>query len=124
VIPDRLPSLIVLVGFWIPPAVAGWVAAESFLRSTRRARAIVIYAVLATFVLAYAAAWFLFNLGRMPPYISGASTDPTFAPPSAVWGLAVFASALVLPGSALASFLAFRIRARMLRHTSPAGSTY
>ena len=28
-IPDRLPSLIVLVGFWIPPAVAGWVAAGS-----------------------------------------------------------------------------------------------
>ena len=25
VLPDRLPSLIVLAGFWIPPAVAGWV---------------------------------------------------------------------------------------------------
>ena len=83
-LPDRLPSLIVLVGFWIPPAVAGWVTAGFLLRSARRPRATVIYAVLATFVLGYAAAWFLFNLGRMPPYIPGASTDPTFAPPSAV----------------------------------------
>ena len=116
-IPDRLPSLIVLVGFWIPPAVAGWVAAGSFLRSTRRA---LTYAVLALFVLVYAAAWFLFNLDRMPPYIPGASTDPTFAPPRAVVSLAVVASALVLPGSALACVLAFRIRARILRLMSQA----
>ena len=119
-IPDRLPSLIVLVGFWIPPAVAGWVAAGSFLQNNSRARAALSYAVLAIFVLVYAAAWFLFNLGRMPPYIPGASTDPTFAPPRAVWGLAVVASALVLPGSALACVLAFRIRARMLRLMSQA----
>ena len=114
-IPDRLPSLIVLVGFWIPPAVAGWVAAEFLLRSARRARAALIYAVLAIFVLGYAAAWFLFNLGRMPPYIPGATTDPTFAPPRAVAGLAVVASALVLPGSALACVLAFYIRRRVQR---------
>ena len=75
--PDRLPSLIVLVGFWIPPAVAGWVAAGSLQRSTKRDRATVTYAALATFVLGYAAAWFLFNLGRMPPYIPGATLDPT-----------------------------------------------
>ena len=112
-IPDRLPSLIVLVGFWVPPALAGWVAAESLQRSTRRPRATVIFAVLATFVLGYAAAWFLFNLGRMPPYIPGASTDPTFAPPKAIAGLAVVASALVLPGSALACALAFQLRKRM-----------
>ena len=115
-IPDRLPSLIVLVGFWIPPAVVGWVAAGSILRNSRRARVRVIYAVLAIFVLGYAAAWFLFNLGRMPPYIPGASTDPTFAPPRAVAGLAVVASALVLPGSVLACVLAFRSR-RALRRT-------
>jgi hypothetical protein len=113
--PDRLPSLIVLVGFWIPPAVAGWVAAESLQQRTRRDRAIVTYAVLATFVLGYAAAWFIFNLGRMPPYIPGATTDPTFAPPRAVAGLAVVASALVLPGSALACALAFRRRGLLLR---------
>jgi Na+-driven multidrug efflux pump len=116
--PDRLPSLIVLVGFWIPPAVVGWLAAGSILRSTQRARPTVIYAVLATFVLGYAGAWFLFNLGRIPPYIPGASTDPTFAPPRAVAWLAVVASALVLPGSALACALAFRRRARMFRPTS------
>jgi hypothetical protein len=73
--PDRLPSLIVLVGFWIPPAVAGWVAAGSLQRSTGR-RPTATYAILATFVVAYAAAWFLFNLGRMPPYIPGAVRDP------------------------------------------------
>ena len=113
--PDRLPSLIVLVGFWIPPAVAGWVAAGSAQRSTQQDRPTSTYAILATFVLAYAAAWFLFNLGRMPPYIPGATMDPTFAPPEAVRGLAVVTSALVLPGSALACALAFRRRRRMLR---------
>src|SRR5262245_50403542 len=105
--PDRLPSLIVLVGFWIPPAVAGWIAAGVFQRSTRRSRTTVIYAALAVFVLGYAALWFFYNLGRMPPYIPGATTDPTYAPPRAVAGLAVVASALVLPVSALACALAF-----------------
>ena len=116
--PDRLASLIVLIGFWIPPAVAGWVAAGILHRSTRRNSATVTYAVLAAFVLGYAAAWFLWNLGRMPPYIPGATTDPTFAPPRAIAGLAVVAGALVLPGSALASALAFRRRGRMLRRPS------
>lgn len=115
--PDRLPSLVVLVGFWIPPAVVGWVAAES-LRRIMRPRSSAIYVVLAAFVLCYAAGWFLFNLGRMPPYIPGASTDPTFAPPRAVAWLAVVAGALVLPGSALACALAFRGRARMLGRAS------
>jgi biotin transporter BioY len=118
-IPDRLPSLIVLVGFWIPPAVAGWVAAEFLQRSTKRHRAAVTYAVLATFVLGYAAAWFLFNLSRIPPYLPGATHDPTYAPPEAVAGLAVVAGALVLPGSAIACVLAFRV-ARRLRRTSAA----
>lgn len=116
--PDRLPSLIVLVGFWIPPAVAGWVAAGAIQQCTQRDRAIVTYAVLAIFVLGYAAAWFLFNLGRMPPYIPGASIDPTLAPPRAVRGLALVAGALVLPGSALACVLAFRRHRRMLGPTS------
>ncbi len=93
------------------------VAAGSLYRSTKRDRATVTYAVLAIFVLGYAAAWFLFNLGRMPPYIPGATTDPTFAPPQAVAGLAVVTSALVLPGSALACALAFRLRGRMTRRT-------
>lgn len=123
-IPDRLPSLIVLVGFWIPPAVAGWVAAASLLRSTSRARPTLTYIVLTAFVLGYAAVWFLFNLGRMPPYIPGASTDPTFAPPKAVMGLAVVASVLVLPGSALACFLGFRSRAWALKLMSRAGSSH
>jgi hypothetical protein len=113
--PDRLPSLIVLVGFWIPPAIAGWLAAGSLERSTERARDRVVYVMLGIFVLAYAAVWFLFNLGRMPPYIPGATIDPTIATPRAARGLAVVASALVLPGSALACALAFRRRRRMSR---------
>src|SRR5687768_15134304 len=115
-IPDRLPSLIVLVGFWILPAVAGWVAAEFLQRSTRRYRAAVTYAVLVIFVLAYSAAWFLFNLSAIPPYLPGATQDPTYAPPEAVTGLAVVTCALVLPGSAIACLLAFRV-ARKLRRT-------
>ena len=107
-IPDRLPSLIVLVGFWVPPAVAGWLAAEFLQRAARHIRAAAIYAVLAFFVLAYAALWFLFNLGRMPPYIPGSTMDPTFAPPKAVAALALVAGVLILPGSALACWLAFR----------------
>jgi len=117
-IPDRLPSLIVLVGFWIPPAVAGWVAAELLHRSTKRERVRVTIGVLAIFVLGYAAAWFFFNPGRMPPYIPGASTDPTFAPPKAVAGLAVVASALVLPGSALACAVAFKVCRRLQRRVA------
>lgn len=115
-LPDRLPSLIVLIGFWILPALAGWVAAGFLQRSLGRYRATVTFAVLALFVLGYAAAWFLFNLGRMPPYIPGASSDPTLAPPEAVLGLAVVTIALVLPGSALACALAFRLRRRMPGH--------
>ena len=112
--PDRLPSLIVLVGFWIPPAMAGWAAAGFLQRRPHRPRATVTYAVLSAFVLLYAAAWFLLNLIAMPPYIPGATKDPTYAPPRAVTGLAAFTSALILPGSALACTLAFRRRRRML----------
>jgi hypothetical protein len=117
VIPDRLPSLIVLVGFWVPPAAAGWLAAEFVQRAAQRIRTAAIYGVLAIFVVVYAALWFLFNLGRMPPYIPGATMDPTFAPPRAVAGLALVAGVLVLPGSALACWLAFRARRAL---TNPA----
>lgn len=108
--PDRLPSLIVLVGFWVPPAIAGWVAAGSVRRSSPPDRVTTTYAMLAVAVLVYSAAWFVFNLGRMPPYIPGATMDPTVATPEAVRWLAVVAGALVLPGSALACALAFRRR--------------
>jgi len=65
------------------------------------------HAVLAVFVLGYAAAWFVFQLDRMPPYIPGSSRDPTYAPPEAVRGLLLVAAALVLPVSAIACALAF-----------------
>ena len=116
--PDRLPSLVLLVGCWVVPAAAGWVAAGIAHRSTPRGRAILKYAVLTTFVLAWSAFWFLFQLNRIPPYVPGATEDPTYAPPEAVAGLAVVASALVLPVSAIACALAFRSRARRLRRGS------
>jgi len=118
--PDRLPSLVLLVGFWIPPAVVGFAAADLAHRSARRVRPALIYTVLAIVVLGWSAGWFLFNLGRMPPYVPGATRDPTYAPPEAVAGLAVVASALVLPGSAIACVLAFRSRGRSLRRTAGA----
>jgi hypothetical protein len=71
------------------------------------------YVSLGVFVVGYAALWFLFNVGRMPPYIPGAVTDPTIATPQAVAALAVFVAAVVLPGSAAACALAFRHRRRM-----------
>ena len=118
--PDRLPSLVLLVGFWIPPALVGFAAADLVHRSTTRVRPALIYTVLAIFALGWSAAWFLFNLGRMPPYVPGATRDPTHAPPEAVAGLAVVASALVLPGSVTACLLAFRSRRRSLERTSAA----
>jgi hypothetical protein len=118
--PDRLPSLIVLVGFWIPPTVAGWVAAGSLARSGARVRAKAIYAALAVFVMGYAAAWFFFNLRRMPPYIPGATMDPTVATPRAVRWLAAFTGTLVVPGSALACTLAFQGRWRMVERAADA----
>jgi hypothetical protein len=72
--------------------------------------------VLAADVLGYDVAWFLFNLGRMPPCMPWASIDPAVAAPRAVTGLAVVAVVLVLPaGSALACALAFRGRRRLLK---------
>ena len=114
-IPDRLPSLIVLVGFWIPPAVAGWVAAGFLQRSTIRYRKAVTYAALMVFVLGYAAAWFFLNLNAIPPYLPGATEDPRYAPPEAVKGLAVVTGVLVLPGSAIACLLGFRIARKLSR---------
>jgi hypothetical protein len=110
-VPDRLPSL--LVGFWIPPAVAGWVAAGGLRRSQELVRVTATRVALAAFVPGYAAAWFAFNLHRMPPYIPVAAMDPTYASPRATAGLALVAAAFVLPGSALACFLAYRKRMRM-----------
>lgn len=48
-LPDRLPSLIVLVGFWLPPALAGWAVASFLPRGARRHLTVVAYAGLATF---------------------------------------------------------------------------
>ena len=120
--PDRLPSLVLLVGFWIPPAVVGFAVAGFVHRSITRLRPALIYTALAIFALGWSAAWFLFQLDRIPPYVPGATKDPTYAPPEAVAGLAVVASAFVLPGSAIACMLAFRSRGRSLRRRSAARS--
>lgn len=120
--PDRLLSLGLLVGFWIPPAIAGRAAAEYLHRSATRVRPALMYAGLTTFVLGWSLVWFLINLSAMPPYLPGASHDPTYAPPEAVRGLVVVATALVLPGSAIACWLAFRIR-RRVRASETVGPT-
>ena len=113
--PDRLPSLVLLAGFWVPAAIAGGAAAEFVHRNTTRVRPATVYAALAAFVLASTAIWFYINRSAMPPYLPGTTMDPTYAPPEAVATLAVVASALVLPGSAIACVLAFRSRRRALR---------
>ncbi len=119
-IPDRLPSLVLLVGFWIPAAMVGWAAADLARRNTPRLRPPVTFALLAALVVGWSATWFVFQVHRMPPYIPGATADPTDAPPKAVAALAAVAAALVLPGSAIAAGLAFRIRRRSL-HRAAAG---
>jgi len=110
--PDRLLSLVVLVGCWIPPALAGRAAAAFVHR--RPTRVTQVYAGLAAFVVAWTAVWFLINRIAIPPYLPGATQDPTYAPPEAVAGLAVVAAALVLPLGAIACVVAFRGRLRSL----------
>lgn len=105
--PDRLPSLVLLVGCWVPPALAGWAAAKSAQRGRPRT-------VLSVFVVVWSAIWFVVNWNAMPPYIPGATLDPRGASLEAVKGLAVFTSAVVLPLSAIACALAFRIRRKAL----------
>jgi hypothetical protein len=112
--PDRLPSLILLVGCWVPAAIVGRVAADVVQRSATRVRPAMLYAVLATFVAGLTAIWFLINISAVPPYVPGATMDPTHAPPEAVRGVAVVAAGLVFPVSALACWLAFRHRMKSL----------
>jgi hypothetical protein len=118
-IPDRLPSLILLVGFWVPAALAGRMAAEIVRRRTPRIRPAVTFAALTGFVLASSAAWFFINVNALPPYIPGATADPTFASREAVMALIAVTSALVVPGSALACWLAYRGRTRSLSRSTP-----
>jgi hypothetical protein len=109
-LPERLPSVLLLVGFWIPPALGGWALAWLLERGERQYGCAATVALLASIAVGCAIAWFLFNLGRMPPYIPGAGADPTIAPPRTVAGLATFSAAIILPGSAVACFLAFRYK--------------
>lgn len=108
--PDRLLSLILIAGCWVPPAAAGWAAARRADKQTgSSAIASSPFAPLAVFVLAWAAVWFAVNLFAMPPYIPGAASEnPLYRPAGAVVWLAVVAGALVLPVSAIASMLAYR----------------
>lgn len=121
--PDRLPTLVLLVAFWVPPAAFGWAAAEFAHRKSASVRTASAYTALATFVAGWTAAWFLFHRTRIPPYIPGASVDPTYAPPDVVERLAAVTLALILPGSALACILAFRHRRRALRRASPSSAS-
>jgi hypothetical protein len=121
--PDRLPSLIVLLAFWIPPAIAGIGAANLVHRSAAAIRSTSIYIGLALVAVAWAAIWFRFNLHRMPPYIPGATMDPTYASPEATRGLAIVSSAFILPGSMIACSLAYHLRARFLSRMTATGRT-
>ncbi len=60
-IPDRLPSLVLLVGFWIPPAVVGIAVADLFNRSSKRVRPALIYTLLAILPWAGLQRGFFFN---------------------------------------------------------------
>ncbi len=119
--PDRLISLVVLAGFWVPPAVIGWSAAQAANRTVTAAPSNRTtggetparpWARLALTVIGWSLAWFLVNLVAMPPYVPGATEDPNFAPPEAVAWLALIAGAGVLPGSAIACAVAYRLRSR------------
>ena len=90
--------------------MAGWKAAAALQKGPKPDRSTRTFARLTTFVVAYAVIWFLFNLGRMPPYTPGATMDPAFASPQATAALAPLTAALILPGSALACALAIRRR--------------
>jgi hypothetical protein len=104
-IPDRLPSLILLVCAWIPPATAGWAAAKF----RERARPLIIYFALAAVTLLWVSAWYYVQLDRIPPYLPGATEDPTHAPPEAVRGLRYVAVLFVLPISAVACAVIYRV---------------
>jgi hypothetical protein len=116
--PDRLPSLILLVGCWVPAALAGRVAAEIVQRGAKKVRPGAVYTGLASFILASTALWFLINRGALPPYVPGATMDPTFAPPESVRWLAAFSAIVILPVSAIACALAFRLSTRSLSRTA------
>jgi hypothetical protein len=113
--PDRLPSLILLVGFWVPAVLAGRAAARIARQRTAEARPTPIYAGMAAFVLASSVAWFFINLSAVPPYIPGATMDPTYVPPGGAAALGLVTGGLVAPVSALACWLAFRGHSRSLR---------
>ena len=100
------------MGFWVPATLAGGTAAEIVRRCKPPVRPSLVFGGLAAFVVASSVAWFYINLSAVPPYIPGATMDPTYAPPEAVRGLAIVTTALVLPGSAIACWLAFRWRTR------------
>ncbi|MDQ8165683.1 MAG: hypothetical protein P3A28_07995 [Gemmatimonadota bacterium] len=116
--PDRLPSLVLLVGFWVPAVLAGRAAAEFAQRRAGRVRPALLYSGMAAFVLASSAVWYIINLSTVPPYIPGATRDPTFVPPGGAAALGVITGVMVLPVSALACWLAFRGRSRSLAHTA------
>jgi hypothetical protein len=110
--PDRLLSLVIIAGCWIPPAAAGWAAARRAEGSGVHGRSPRPYRSLATFVAAWSAIWFLVNLYAMPPYLPGTTKDPLYRPPQAIAWLAVVSTLVVLPCGALAGALAYRAQER------------
>jgi len=106
--PDRLPSLVLLVGCWVPSMIAGRAAAALVRRHVGQIRPVWIHGGLTVFVAASSATWFVINLNAVPPYIPGATFDPTFVPPGATSALALVTAVVVLPVSAIACAVAYR----------------
>ncbi len=109
-LPERLPSPILLLGFWIPPALGGWALAAGIQRRSHQPRIWQRLLLLTLIAAACAGLWFLVNVGRMPPYIPGALPDPSVATPRAIGWLALMTAAIILPGSLIAGLATFRIR--------------
>ncbi len=110
--PDRLPSLVLLVGCWVPSMIAGRAAAALVRRHVGQIRPVLIHGGLTAFVAASSTTWFVINLNAVPPYIPGATLDPTFVPPGAASALALVTAVVVLPLSAIACAVSYRMGMR------------
>jgi hypothetical protein len=118
---SRILTLLLLFGFWLPPGVLGWWAAGR--APAKGGRAVLTRFGLPVLVLAWVVAWFFLNAAFMPPYVSRGPHDPQDAPAMLAMAFAYSAVLIVLPGSALACWLAYRKRRRMLTRSPQPWST-
>jgi integral membrane sensor domain MASE1 len=103
--------------------LVGWAAAEFVHHAKSRVRPVLAYAAMTALIAGWSAVWFAFQIHRMPPYVPGATMDPTYAPPEAVTGLLVVAGAVVWPAGLIACGLSYRARRRFLSRVHPSPTT-